>query len=228
MATRWSTAEDQLLRRLYADQLPVEQIAGRLARSPDAVVARRQALGIAPRLPSRPWSPREQALLRAGSATGLPAPLLAQRLGRSTKQVRARRRTLVAPPPPARPYLAHEDKAIRVCLAERGDLVALGRRLGRSPDAVRLHAEQLGIYRPTPRARFTPRSPLDGRGRRAAAPASRPEPRAARRAARPLRRRRVPTVMCAGTTRQRSRQTTPRRHARPAEIGCGPIRRRPH
>jgi integrase len=40
VATRWSTAEDQLLRQLYADQLPVEQIAGRLARSADAVVAR--------------------------------------------------------------------------------------------------------------------------------------------------------------------------------------------
>ena len=155
MATRWSTAEDQQLRQLYADQLPVEQIVGRLARSPDAVVARRQALGIAPRRRSRPWSPREQALLRAAAASGLPASLVAQRLGRPTEQIRARRRTLVAPPPPARPYLAHEDEAIRVCLAERGDLGALGRRLGRSPDAVRLHAQQLGIYRPTPRRRWT-------------------------------------------------------------------------
>ena len=51
MATRWSTAEDQLLRQLYADQLPVEQIAGRLARSADAVVARRQALACPPRSP---------------------------------------------------------------------------------------------------------------------------------------------------------------------------------
>jgi hypothetical protein len=155
VAVRWSTAEDQLLRRLYADQLPVEQIAGRLARSPDAVLARRQALGIAPRRRSRPWSPREQALLRAAAASGLPASLVAQRRGRSTEQVCARLRTLAAPRPPARPYLAHEDEAIRVCLAERGDLGALGRRLGRSPDAVRLHAQQLGIYRPTPRRRWT-------------------------------------------------------------------------
>jgi hypothetical protein len=155
MATRWSTAEDQLLRQLYADQFPVEQIAGRLARSPDAVVARRQALGIAPRRRSRPWSPREEALVRAGAASGLPASLVAQRLGRSTEQIRARRRTLVTPRPPARPYLAHEDETIRVCLAERGDLGALGRRLGRSPDGVRLHAQQLGIHRPTPRRRWT-------------------------------------------------------------------------
>ena len=133
MATRWSTAEDQLLRQLYADQFPVEQIAGRLARSPDAVVARRQALGIAPRRRSRPWSPREEALVRAGAASGLPASLVAQRLGRSTEQIRARRRALVTPRPPARPYLAHEDETIRVCLAERGDLGALGRRLGWAP-----------------------------------------------------------------------------------------------
>jgi hypothetical protein len=89
VATRWSTAEDQLLRQPYADQLPVEQIAGRLARSADAVVARRQALGIAPRRRSRPWSPREQALLRAGTVSGRPS-LVAQRLSRSTEQVRAR------------------------------------------------------------------------------------------------------------------------------------------
>jgi hypothetical protein len=155
VATRWSTAEDQLLRQLYADQLPVEQIAGRLARSADAVVARRQALGIAPRRRSRPWSPRERALLRAGTVSGRPASLVAQRLSRSTEQVRARRRALVPPPPRARPYLAHEDEAIRVCLAERGDLGALGRRLARSPDAVRLHAQQLGIHRPPPRRRWT-------------------------------------------------------------------------
>ncbi len=154
MATRWSTAEDQLLRRLYADQLSVQRIAARLRRSPDAVVARRQKLGLAPRR-SRPWSRREEALLRAGTEAGLSASRIAQRLGRSTEQVRTRRRTLVPARPPARPYLAHEDDAIRLCLAERGDFVALGRRLGRSADAVRLHAHQLGIHCPPPRRRWT-------------------------------------------------------------------------
>lgn len=151
MASRWNTTEDQLLRRLYADQVPVQRIAGRLGRSPDAVAARRQKLGVASRRRSRPWSRREEALLRAGTEAGLSASLLGQRLGRSTEQVRARRRTLVPARPPARPYLAQEDEAIRICLAERGDFVALGRRLGRSPDAVRLHAQQLGIHCPPPR-----------------------------------------------------------------------------
>lgn len=155
MATRWSTAEDKLLRQLYADHVLVEQIAIRLRRSPDAVVARRQALGIAARRQSRPWSPQEEALLRASTAAGLPAPLLAERLHRSSEQVRAHRRTLVPPWPPARPYMAHEDEAIRSCLAAGGNLSELARRLGRSPDALRLHAQHLGLHHPLPRRRWT-------------------------------------------------------------------------
>jgi hypothetical protein len=155
VARRWSRAEDQSLRRLYADQVSVEQIALELRRSPDAVVARRQSLGIAPRRRSRPWSPGEDALLSAGTSAGVAAASLAQRLNRSPEQVRARRRTLVAPGPRARPYLAHEDEAIRTCLAERGSLVELAGRLGRSADAVRVHAQQLGVHRPPSRRRWT-------------------------------------------------------------------------
>jgi len=155
VAVRWSRVEDELLRQLYADQLPVERIAGQLGRSPDAVVARRRALGIAPRRRSRPWSPQEEALLRAGTSAGLPVPPLAERLDRPIEQVRARRRTLAAPRSPGRPYPAHEDEAVRNCLAERGNLVALAGRLGRSSDALRLHAQQLGIHRPRPRRRWT-------------------------------------------------------------------------
>jgi transposase-like protein len=90
----------------------------------------------------------------AGASAGLAAPTLAGPLHRSTQQVRARRRTLVASRPAARPYGAHEDEAIRACLTNGGDLVGLARRLGRTPDAVRLHAQQLGIYRPRPRRRW--------------------------------------------------------------------------
>jgi hypothetical protein len=155
MAARWNPAEDQLLRRLYAGQAPIKQIAGQLGRSPDAVVARRQALGIASRHRTPPWSDQEKQLLRAAMSVGLPAPVLAQRLGRSTQQVRARRRTLAPPQPPGRPYLAHEDEAIRTCAASRDNLVALALKLGRSPDAVRLRAQHLGVHRPRPRRRWT-------------------------------------------------------------------------
>lgn len=155
MARRWSRGEDELLRQLYADQLLVEQIAIRVGRSPDAVVARRQTLGVPPRRRSRPWSPREEALLRAGTAADVPAPWLAEWLGRATEQVRFRRRELLGPGPAGRPYLPHEDEAIRICLTERGDLAALARRLRRSPDAVRLHAQHLGLHRPPSRRRWT-------------------------------------------------------------------------
>ncbi len=144
-----------MLRRCYAERLSVKQIAGRLGRSPDGVVARRRALGIAPRRRSRPWSPGEEALLRAGASAGLAAPILAERLERSTEQVKARRRTLVASRSAARPYLAHEDEAIRICLAERGNLVALAGRLGRTADALRVHAQQLGVHQPRSRRRWS-------------------------------------------------------------------------
>lgn len=151
--SRWSEAEDRLLRRLYAERLPVTQIAVRLGRSPDALVARRRLLGIAPRRPGT-WSPREEWLLRAGTAAGLSASLLAARLGRSPDQVRVRRRILLGGRPPGRPYLPGEDDAIRICLKDEGNLAMLALRLGRTPDALRLRARQLGVHRPPSRRRW--------------------------------------------------------------------------
>jgi len=55
VARRWTSTDDARLRRGYAGGEPVAEIAGALARSPDAVVARRALLGIAPRRVSRPW-----------------------------------------------------------------------------------------------------------------------------------------------------------------------------
>jgi hypothetical protein len=152
---RWTPGEDRQLGRLYAEQLAVGQIALRLGRSADAVVARRRALGIAPRRQSRPWSVREEALVRAGAAAGVPASLLASRLHRSVHQIRGRRRVVAGARPAARPYLPPEDALIRLWPLERGELVSLADRLGRSPDALRLHAQQLGVHRPRPRRRWT-------------------------------------------------------------------------
>lgn len=87
-------------------------------------------------------------------AADLSATVLAQRLSRSPEQVRARRRLLVGRAPAGRPYLSHEDEAIHRCLSQDGDLTALAYRLGRSPDALRLHAQHLGLYRPSPRRRW--------------------------------------------------------------------------
>ena len=50
----------------YANGEPVAEIARALARSPDAVVARRALLGIAPRRVPRPWSELEDRLFALG------------------------------------------------------------------------------------------------------------------------------------------------------------------
>lgn len=68
MAARWSAQEDRILRWLYAQKRPVQEIAARVGRSPDAVVARRSSLGIAARPRSRSWSAREEMLLRVATA----------------------------------------------------------------------------------------------------------------------------------------------------------------
>jgi hypothetical protein len=153
LARRWNPSEDQLLRQLYADQLPVTHISLRVGRTPNAVVARRKSLRIPPRRATH-WSASDDALLTAGTAVGLSATSIAERLGTSPERVRARRRILLGGRAAARPYLRHEDEAIRVCLEDGGDLVALAHRLGRSPDGLRLHAQHLGLHRPLPRRRW--------------------------------------------------------------------------
>jgi DNA-binding CsgD family transcriptional regulator len=154
MAARWSAQEDQILRRLCAQKRPVQEIAARVGRSPDAVVARRSSLGIAARPRSRSWSAQEEMLLRVAIAGGVSVSAKAVRLDRSRDQVRACSRNLVVPRPPARPYLPHEDEAIVRCVLDGDDLAALALRLGRSPDAVRVHAQQLGLRRPRCRRRW--------------------------------------------------------------------------
>ncbi len=57
--------------------------------------------------------------------------------------------------PAGRPYLPAEDDAIRVCLHRHGDLAGAGGRLGPYTRRVRLHARQLGVYRPPPRRRWS-------------------------------------------------------------------------
>jgi hypothetical protein len=124
------------------------------ARStPDAVVARRRSLQIPPRR-ARRWSRADDALLRVGTAAGLSAAVLAELLGRSPEQARARRRILLGRAPAGRPYLSHEDEVIRLCVRQDGDLTALPYRLGSSPGALCVHAQHLGLHRPSLRRRW--------------------------------------------------------------------------
>jgi len=90
MAARWSAEEDRILRRLYAKQRPIQEIAARVGRSSNAVAARRSSLPIAARPRSRPWSAQEETLLHVAIVGGVPVSAIAARLDRSRNQVRAR------------------------------------------------------------------------------------------------------------------------------------------
>lgn len=143
-----------MLRRLYANGTPMQTIAQRLGRSPDAVSERRRVLGIAPRPRSRPWSPAEDELLRAASTLEIPAAVIAERLGRPAEQVRRHRRVLVGARRAPIPFTGGEDAAIVACWAQNGDVRALARDLDRPAASVRLRAQKLGVHHPPPRPRW--------------------------------------------------------------------------
>ena len=155
VARRWTSGDDARLRRGYAAGEPVEEIASVLGRSPDAVVARRALLGIAPRRVPRPWSELEDRLVRSAVHARVPATALAGRLQRSVDQIRARRRHLGLAMPTARGYTPVDDSMLRALWTSGDRVPDLARRLGRSPDAVRLRAQALGLHRPAARRRWT-------------------------------------------------------------------------
>lgn len=156
MAPWWTAPQDRVLRRLYAQGVPVRAIAEQVGRSPDAVSERRRALGIAPRPRSQPWSVAEDELLRAATALGMPASAVAERLRRPEDQVSRRRRALLGGGRPRLAYIPREDEAIAACWACNGNVQALARALGRPAGSLRLRAQKLGLHRPRPRPRWQP------------------------------------------------------------------------
>lgn len=155
MARRWTSADDQRLRRGYAAGVPVAELAAELGRSVDALVARRALLAVPARPRARPWTKLEDRLLRAATDARLPATVLATRLDRSVEQVRARRRRLGLASPAARRYTSADDALLRDGWAAGAPLEQLARQLGRTPGAVRLRAQALGLHRPPRRRRWT-------------------------------------------------------------------------
>lgn len=156
MAARWTSDQDQILRRLYDHGHALRGIAAQVGRSELAVAERRRTLAIPARPRSRPWSPPEDELLRAGSATGLPAAAFAAPLRRPAEQVRRRRRALVGSGTAPVGYSAAEDRAIVACWRGAGDVDALAHELGRSAASLRLRAQKLRIHQPAPRRRWQP------------------------------------------------------------------------
>ena len=155
MARRWSDEDDQLLRRWYAEGVPVREIGARLSRTEDALVARRRTLGVAVRRQRRQWPAKLDELLRASAAAGIPARVVAERLGLPTEAVRWRRRSLVPSRIGPRRYATVDDEAIRAGLKRAATFDELGHRLGRSPAAVRMRARSLGLVAARERRRWT-------------------------------------------------------------------------
>jgi hypothetical protein len=155
VARRWTSAEDAHLRHSYDAGAPVAEIAHALARSVDALVARRALLGIPARRVPLPWSELEDQLLRSAVKARVPATALAGRLERSADQVRVRQRQLGLASRTARHYTPAEDTSLRDGWAAGVGVEALALRLGRSPDAVRVRADALGLHRPARRRRWT-------------------------------------------------------------------------
>jgi hypothetical protein len=157
MAGRWTRQQDTTLARRYRAGVPRQRIAAALGRSPDAVDARRRALGIPARPRTRPWSRAADDLVRAADAAGLPLAEVARRLGRPAAAVRWRRHALGLQRRGARAWTPAEDQALgRAWPRGGGELARLGRRLGRSPAALRLRAVKLGLVQPPRRRRWQP------------------------------------------------------------------------
>jgi hypothetical protein len=156
MPGRWTRQQDATLRRQYRAGVPRQRIAAALGRSPDAVDARRRALGIPAHQRSRPWSRAADDLLRAADAARLPLAEVARRLGRPAAAVRWRRHLLGLQRRGARAWTPAEDQALGRVWRRGGELARLGRRLGRSPAALRLRAVKLGLVQPPPRRRWQP------------------------------------------------------------------------
>jgi hypothetical protein len=156
MAARWTRQQDATLRRRYRVGVPRQRIAVALGRSPDAVDARRRALGIPARPSGHPWSRAADDLVRAADAAGLPLAEVARRLGRPAGAVRWRRRALGLQRRGARAWTPAEDQTLGRAWRRGGELARLGRRLERSPAALRLRAVELGLVQPPPRRRWQP------------------------------------------------------------------------
>jgi hypothetical protein len=156
VARRWTDVDDERLARGYADGEPLANIAAELHRSVDALVARRNLLGIPPRHRARPWTTLEDRFLRAAADRRIPASVLAGRLDRAVGQVRARQRRLGLPPAtPGRPYTEADETMLREGWDAGVGLDELARRMRRSPGALRARAEALGLHHPPRRARWT-------------------------------------------------------------------------
>ena len=87
----WAEDEDEELRRMAGDGIPLLQMAEQLQRSQNSVRLRLQKLGLwTPRPAARPWSPAEEEMLVQLYMAGSPFDEISATTGRTVNAVISR------------------------------------------------------------------------------------------------------------------------------------------
>ena len=157
--SRWTAAEDAVLRRRWTEGRPVDEIAAATGRTRDAVIERRKALGLASR-PRGTWRPPgESAALDAKLAKlwseGASTSEAMAALGMSRTGVGQRRRALGLPARGKRTVSEERDDELRRLWNEGATAREIGRRLGISAGTVLSRRAQLGL---PPRTKACPQT----------------------------------------------------------------------
>ena len=191
--------EDEAIRLCVRQDGDLTALAYRLGRSPDALRLHAQHLGLRRPRPRRRWAEWEDAVIRDGYTSALPYSEIARQLphrSATSLAARARKLDLITY---ARRWSIHDDQRLLQLTVRGSTLEDVAQRLGRTPEAIRRHASRLGINPPEPAPAPRHARRWTARGGRAAAPAPRAQSRPPRRAARTLRRGRLPTIVRAWT-----------------------------
>jgi hypothetical protein len=144
--TRWSPAEDSLLKADYGQRTAAD-LAAQLGRGVEAVRQRARGLGLAQTVKARiTWTPEADAILRAGYRK-TPSAELAAQLGTTVDAVWARAKVLkVTRPGHNIAWTADEDTLLREMYGAV-PFAEMAARFGRSHDSVTHRVSTLGLTR---------------------------------------------------------------------------------
>lgn len=144
---RWTDAEDQALRRLWADaSLSLDAIGAAVGRSRAAVHARAGALGLPSRTTWRRWSDEDLARLRALYDAGVTGAEIAAQLGRTLASVQQRLSELGVATRQRR-WTDAEIRQARRLKREGVHMREIARRLGRSTREVSRQTQGISARR---------------------------------------------------------------------------------
>jgi hypothetical protein len=147
-AVPYTPAEDEAIRRCFADRDDPAALARRLGRSVGALRRHAETLGAYRPVRRAPWSPAEDAIVRDGYADGKTCAAISRALpGRSPTSVAARARGLGLSDY-ARRWTAADDALLTRLTRARTPLPKVARALVRTPEAIRRRCRRLGLEPP--------------------------------------------------------------------------------